>query len=185
MILVIDKYLKLELINLSHAEELYRLTDNNRKFLDKWLPWVKHTNSDKDTKEFIKGCLKKHIKGEGFNFVILYKNKIAGNVSLVEISKFRNQAEIGYWLAEKYSGKGLMTRSCKALVDLCFDELKLNRVIIKCETRNKASQRIPERLGFYKQGVLKRDGFNNDKYVDHVQYSMFKREWVKRSTDSK
>ena len=176
-----DKNLKLELISLSHADELYRLTDDNRIFLIKWLPWVKHTNSVKDTKDFIKGRLKNHIKKESLNFIIIYKNKIAGNISLVEISKFRNLAEIGYWLAEEYNGKGLMTRSCKALVDHCFYELKLNRLIIKCETRNKASQRIPERLGFYKQGVLKRDGFYNDKYVDHVQFSMYKLEWIKDS----
>ncbi len=179
MNLVIDKNLKLELIKLYHADELFRLTDENRKFLDKWLPWVKHTNSVKDTKQFITGCLEKHKNREGFNFSILYKNKIAGHISIVEISKFRNQAEIGYWLAEKYNRKGLMTKSCKALVDHCFEELKLNRIIIKCETRNKASQRIPVRLGFFKQGVLRQDGFYKNKYADHVQYSMFKREWMK------
>ncbi|MBK6772111.1 MAG: GNAT family N-acetyltransferase [Ignavibacteria bacterium] len=74
-----------------------------------------------------------------------------------------------------------MTKSCKSLIDHCFKELNLNRVIIKCETRNKASQRIPERLGFCKQGVIKRDSFYNDKYDDHVQYSMFKGEWIKDS----
>lgn len=181
MNIIIDKNLKLELISLSHADELYRLTDDNRKFLNKWLPWVKHTNSVKDTREYIKKCLIHQKKKDGLNFIILYKNKIAGNIGIVEISKFRNQGEIGYWLAEEYNRKGLMTRSCKALIDYSFDELKLNRVIIKCETRNKASQRIPERLGFYKQGVLKRDGFYNDKYVDHVQFSMYKREWIKDS----
>ncbi|MBK6772109.1 MAG: hypothetical protein IPG78_08290 [Ignavibacteria bacterium] len=45
MNIIIDKNLKLELISLSHVDELYRLTDDNRKFLNKWLPWVKQTNN--------------------------------------------------------------------------------------------------------------------------------------------
>lgn len=181
MNIIIDKRLNLVQIKLSYAKELFNLTEENRVYLDKWLPWVKHTNSVKDTREYIKKCLIHQKKKDGLNFIILYKNKIAGNIGIVEISKFRNQGEIGYWLAEELNGKGLMTKSCKELVDHSFNELKLNRIIIKCETRNKASQRIPERLGFYKQGVLKRDGFYNDKYVDHVQFSMYKREWIKDS----
>ncbi len=74
MKLVIDKNLKLELLSFSHASELFRLTDDNRKFLNKWLPWVKHTNSVKDTKEFIRRMrLPKHnIKGEGLNFACYF-----------------------------------------------------------------------------------------------------------------
>lgn len=177
MNLVIDKILNLEPISLSHADELYRLTDDNRKFLGKWLPWVKHTNSVKDTKEFIKECQKKSKKKEGFNYVILYRNKVTGTISLVEISRFRNQAEIGYWLAEEFNGKGIMTRSCRAIVNHCFKDLNLSRVIIRCDKRNKESRKIPEKLGFYNQGILKRDGFYEDVYVDHVQYLMRRKDW--------
>ena len=181
MNIIIDKRLKLVQIKLSYAKELFNLTEENRVYLDKWLPWVKQTNNVSDTKDFIRNSIKKSKEKNGFDCLIIYNNKIAGVIGLVEINKARNVTEIGYWLGEKYTGKGIMTKSCKVLTDHCFKELKLNRVIIKCEISNKASQHIPERLGYFKQGVMKRDSFYNEKYEDNVQYSMFKREWDKDS----
>lgn len=179
MNIIIDKRLKLVQIKLSYAKELFNLTEENRVYLDKWLPWVKQTNNVSDTKDFIRNSILKSKEKNGFDCLIIYNNKIAGVIGLVEINKARNVTEIGYWLGEKYTGKGIMTKSCKVLTEHCFKELKLNRVIIKCEISNKASQHIPERLGYFKQGVMKRDSFYNEKYEDNVQYSMFKREWIK------
>lgn len=178
---IIDKKLKLVPVSVSDAKELFDLTEENRAYLDKWLPWVNLTKSVSDSKDFIRRSIRKSKAKNGFDCFIIYNNKIAGVIGLVEICKARNVTEIGYWLGEKYTGKGIMTKSCKALTDHCFKELKLNRVIIKCEISNKASQHIPERLGFFKQGILKRDAFYKDKYADSVQYSMFKREWMKKN----
>ena len=172
-----DKSINLELINQSHAEDLYKLTDCNRKFLRKWLPWVDHTKTVDDTKNFIKRTQKKTDGNEGLQFAIKYKGKIAGMIGLVEISKVRNKTEIGYWLAEEYNGKGIMTKACKTLVDYCFNKLNLKHVIIGCDIKNKSSRRIPERLGFFKQGILKRDGYHEGIFADHVIYSMRKMEW--------
>ncbi len=176
---IINRKLKLVSIRKSHANELFDLTNRNRVFLDKWLPWVKHTNNVSDTMEFIRTSLKKEKAKKGFNSLIYYENELAGIIGLVEICTVRSNTEIGYWLGEEYNGKGIMTKCCGALTDYCFKELNLNRVLILCEKGNKASRKIPERLGFFKQGILKRNGFYNNKYADHVQYSMFKREWKK------
>ncbi|HMS65929.1 MAG TPA: GNAT family protein [Ignavibacteria bacterium] len=176
---IIDKKLKLVSLKESHAKDLYNLTDTNRDYLNKWLPWVKLTNSVSDTKKFIRSSMRKSKAKKGFDCLIYYDNKIAGTIGLVEICTVRSNAEIGYWLAENFTGKGIMTKCCEVLTDHCFQKLKLNRVVIKCEVKNKASRSIPERLKFFNQGILKCDGFYNDKYVDHVQYSMFKREWGK------
>lgn len=177
MRLRVDKNTNLELINLSHANELFKLTDANRRFLKKWLPWVDHTNTVDDTKNFISRTRKNTDGNNGLQFAIKYKGKIAGMIGLVEISRVRSKTEIGYWLAEEYNGKGIMTKACKTLVDYCFKNLKLRHVIIGCDVKNKPSRRIPERLGFFKQGILKRDGFAGGKFADHAIYSMRKMEW--------
>ena len=173
----INDDLRLEFLQESYAEEIFQLTDVNRKYLRKWLPWVDKTLTVNDTLNFIKLSVNKHNSGESFNCAVFYKSKIAGVMGLTEISKFENSTEIGYWLGKEFTGKGIMTKACKRLCDYCFDDLKLNRIKIRCEKGNKASRGVPERLGFFKQGILKRDGFRNGKYVDHVQYVMYKREW--------
>lgn len=181
-IMKVNDDLRLEFLEESFTDEIFGLTDKNRKFLKKWLPWVDNTVTAEDTLNFIKDSVAKHINGESFNCAVFYKDKIAGVMGLTEISKFENSTEIGYWLGKEFTGKGIMTKACKALVDYCFEELKLSRVKIRCEKGNKASRGVPERLGFFKQGILKKDGYLYGKYIDHVQYVLYKREWNKIQT---
>ena len=56
--------------------------------------------------------------------------------------------EIGYWLAVNHTGRGLATRAADALTRVAFDVLGVDRIEIRCDRRNAASVRIPERLGY-------------------------------------
>ena len=175
----INKNINLEFIKKSHAKELYELTDNNRDFLRKWLQWVDYTNSQKDTLKFIESSIGKQKIKNGFDCVIKFNGKIAGVIGIVEISKFENSTEIGYWLGEIYTGKGIMTKSCAAVVNYCFDILKLSKIKIRCDIKNKESRGIPERLNFFKQGVLKHDIISDGKFSDLVQYVIRKNDFKK------
>jgi len=84
---------------------------------------------------------------------------------------------IGYWLAEAYQGKGLMTTSCKALIDYGFGVLNLNRLVIACATENKPSRAIPKRLGFFHEGATRDAEWLYDHFVDHEIYAKLHRDW--------
>ncbi len=58
------------------------------------------------------------------------------------------QKSIGYWIDEKSSGKGLVTKAEERLTQFAFKEWKLNRIEIRCSPDNIASQMIPKKLGF-------------------------------------
>ena len=60
-------------------------------------------------------------------------------------------ASIGYWLDQHYQGKGIITKSCKALIHYGFTTLHLNRIEIRCGTENYKSQAIPESLHLKKE----------------------------------
>jgi ribosomal-protein-serine acetyltransferase len=84
---------------------------------------------------------------------------------------------IGYWLSRAYSGKGIMTLSVKALVEVGFRDYGLNRIEITCATGNARSRAIPERLEFKFEGVLREREFLYGRYVDHAIYSMLASEF--------
>lgn len=86
---------------------------------------------------------------------------------------------IGYWLGEKYQGKGIMTKACKALIQYCFEELNLERIEIRVATENIKSQAIPERLGFQKEGCLRNAEVLYDQYIDLYVYGLLKKEFNK------
>lgn len=64
------------------------------------------------------------------------------------------------------------------MIDFAFNEWNLNRVEIRCATGNTASQSIPKALGFEEEGLLRENEWLYDHFVDHVVFSMLKRNWA-------
>ncbi len=110
-------------------------------------------------------------------FEIAENNVFAGLISLKEIDNLNAKAEIGYWLDAAMTGKGIMTRSCKALISYAFDELRLNRICIKTAVANKKSAAIPLSLHFLPEGTERAGELLNNKFKDLLVYSILKHEW--------
>ena len=64
--------------------------------------------------------------------------------------------EIGYWIRASHVGQGLATEATAALTRVAFDLCRVERVELRVEPRNVASARIPEKLGFTREGILRR-----------------------------
>jgi ribosomal-protein-serine acetyltransferase len=87
------------------------------------------------------------------------------------------KTSIGYWLAGKHQGRGVMTTAVRAYVDHAFGSWKLNRVTIEASVDNARSRAIPERLGFREEGVLREVERVGGRMLDHVVYSMLAADW--------
>jgi [ribosomal protein S5]-alanine N-acetyltransferase len=80
-------------------------------------------------------------------------------------------AEMGYWLAEPYWGKGIMTDAVQFLTTWAFDELRLHRISAEPYANNTASHRVLEKAGFIREGVLRSSAFKDGKIIDQYLYS--------------
>jgi ribosomal-protein-serine acetyltransferase len=168
------KEIKLSLSIPQYAEELFKLTDRNRVFLKQWLPWLDTVTKPSDTKDFLEAQLLRFQKGEALHITIFYQDKIAGVLGYNRIDQVNGIGYAGYWLAQEYTGKGIMTESVKDLVHLGFEYYSLNRIDIRCAVDNHKSRAIPERLGFQQEGIIRRAEKVNDKHLDHVVYGLLK-----------
>lgn len=173
----IDDDTQLRLIERRHAEELHNLVVQNYDHLREWESWVKDERTLEDTHNFIQRNLKQYAENGGFEISIVHKGLIAGQIGYNYLDWNDRKTEIGYWLGALYQRKGLVTRSCRALINHAFDELKMNRVEIRCGVENKRSRMIPERLGFTREGVLRQAERLHDHYIDLVVYGMLASEW--------
>lgn len=180
----INDDIQLKLLETRHAEELYQLTDRNRKYLREWLPWLDGTVSADQTRQFIQFTLKAFADNDGLSLGIFYKDKIAGCIGLHSIDWGNRKTSIGYWLGAEFQGLGIMTNACKAVVDYVFHELRLNRVEIRAAEFNAKSRAIPERLRFTYEGKVREAEWLYDHYVDHVIYGMLKDDWESEISDS-
>jgi ribosomal-protein-serine acetyltransferase len=177
----IGRDIELRLLEERHAEEVFRLVDENRPCLRQWLPWADNTLAVDDTREFIRRSLEQHAKGESLVAGIWHAGSLAGVVSFVSINPAVRSAMIGYWLSPQQEGKGIMTRACEALIDYGFGELSLNRIVIRAATDNLRSQAVPQRLGFTREGLERQSEWLNDHFLDMVVYSMLRCEWQRRT----
>ena len=175
---IIDNDVELQLLDLYHADEIFKSIDSSRDHLREYLPWVDSTISISNTREFIQGSKKQYAANNGFDTGIWYKGEFAGIIGFHSINRNIKSISIGYWLNEGFVGKGIMTRACSVLTDYAFNILNFNRVEIQCAIDNLKSRAIPERLGFVQEGVIRDGELLNGNYVDCVIYGMLKREWV-------
>jgi ribosomal-protein-serine acetyltransferase len=134
---------ELRLLRPSDADELFGLIDANRAHLRTWLPWLDGTISAANTEDFIRSTLQQFADNHGFVAAICHKQSIVGVIGYNQIDWQNRIGYIGYWLAQDSQGKGLMTTSCKAVVDYGFGVLNLNRLVITCAAENKRSRAIP------------------------------------------
>ncbi|MGO4272197.1 GNAT family N-acetyltransferase [Paenibacillus sp. TAF58] len=173
----ISDELELKLLEVRHADALFHLVDQNRAYLAKWFPWADQTTKVENTRAFIESELNRFAKNNGIYCGIFYQNEIVGCISLHDIEWGNKKTSIGYWLAEGYQGKGIMTDSCRCIVSYALNELKLNRIEIRARTDNFKSRAVPVRLKFKHEGTIRQAEFSNNTFHDHEVYGILAEEW--------
>lgn len=176
----IDKNLKLILPQLNRAEEMAAVVLENIDRLKPWMPWATDEYSVDSAKEYIQRTLKEFAEDGRFSATILLDDKIVGPVGFHNLDKVNKFAHIGYWLAKDAEGKGIITKSCRVLIDYLFQEMDLNRIEIDCNVENTKSRAVPEGLGFKFEGILRQIEFHQGKFGDWAVYAMLKEDWKKQ-----
>lgn len=169
--------LQLRSLQLTDANELFALTDQNRHHLRRWLPWLDRTTTSADTRTFIRNTLDQFGDTGGIVTAICYDGAMAGVIGYNHIDWANHVGYIGYWLSAPLQGQGIMTSACQYFVDYSFSSLILNRIVILCATHNKRSRAIPQRLGFRHEGTAREAEWLYDHFVDHEIYALLRRHW--------
>ncbi|MET9364560.1 GNAT family protein [Streptomyces sp. NPDC006632] len=86
-------------------------------------------------------------------------------------------ASLGYCLDEAMWGHGFATEAAHAVLRWAFDTLDLNRVQAETDTRNVASARVLEKVGFVREGTLREDCVVNGDVSDSWVFGLLRREW--------
>jgi ribosomal-protein-alanine N-acetyltransferase len=106
---------------------------------------------------------------------------IVGGMALSQIFRkaFQN-AYLGYYLAEKYTGKGYMTEAVELVLRFAFKELKLHRVEANVQPENAASIAVLQRCGFTREGFSPKYLKIGGRWRDHERFAIIVEDWRKR-----
>ncbi|KZV56271.1 hypothetical protein F511_00268 [Dorcoceras hygrometricum] len=112
--------------------------------------------------------------------VICINNRAVGSISVTPTSdKTEGRAELGYVLAFEHWGKGIVTRAVKMVASNIFKEWpELKRLQALVDVENKGSQRVLEKAGFVREGVLRQYVIRKGRCIDVVVFSILSTESV-------
>lgn len=102
---------------------------------------------------------------------------LLGTVSLFAFDGPSQRADIGYILAPRAWGRGLMHEALQALLSYAFGPLGLRRLEADIDPRNERSGRALERLGFRREGLLRERWVVAGEVSDSALYGLLAREW--------
>jgi ribosomal-protein-serine acetyltransferase len=153
----------------SDGEHVFSLVEANRMHLRPWMPWEITTRSVADSRAFITRSLASEhdLDANG----IWVDGELAGSMG-IRVDPMNDLAELGYWVAKPFEGRGLITRAARRFVEYGFAERKLHRIEIHAAVGNERSRAVAERLGFRQEGTLREAIKTSAGYLDVVIYAM-------------
>lgn len=112
-------------------------------------------------------------EGPLLDFAIEVDGEAVGGIGLIPGTDVeRVGAELGYWLGERYWGRGLATASVRSILPYAFEELGLLRVFAAVFDFNPASGRVLEKAGFVREGVLRDAAIKESRVTSMTLYAM-------------
>jgi ribosomal-protein-alanine N-acetyltransferase len=160
-------------VRLRDARALERELIENRSWLRKWEATNPVGPMSFDVRASIRHLQLNARAGLGLPFVIEYRGELAGQLNVSSISYGSvSMATIGYWVSERFAGKGLTPTAVALATDHCFFTVGLHRMEICIRPENDPSLRVVEKLGFRYEGLRRRFIHINGDWRDHFCFAL-------------
>ena len=157
------------------SKEFFDVVMKNKDFLSEWLECTDYYSKPEDAFAYLTSLNKPN----NTSYLIQVNNVIVGGAGFVLFSERQKTAELGYWLAPDFNGRGFVARAIKFLEDFAFEQAGMNRLQIGVDVRNLKSQAVAVRAGYIKEGIRRQAYVLRGVPCDTILYSKLKSEWEK------
>lgn len=149
---------------------------SNTKIQDNLRDGIPYPYTEQDGIDYISSMLSAD-ENDTFAFAITVDEKVIGSIGVFRQGNIHRQtAEVGYYIAEEYWGKGIMTQAIKQTCKYVFDKSDIIRIYAEPFAYNMASCRALEKAGFQYEGTLRKNAVKNGKIIDMKMYSLLRTE---------
>lgn len=160
---------------LSDAKDL-AIALSNRKIQDNLRDGLPYPYTEKDGKDYISDMLSAN-EDDTFAFAVTADNKVVGSIGVFRQGNIHRQtAELGYYVAEEYWSRGIMTEAIKQICEYVFSKSDILRIYAEPFAYNIASCRVLEKAGFQYEGTLRSNAVKNGEVIDMKMYSLLRTE---------
>ena len=149
---------------------------SNKKVQENLRDGIPYPYTEQDGVDFISAMLSAD-ENDTFAFAITVDEKVIGSIGVYRQENIHRQtAELGYYIAEEYWGKGIMTEAIKQICQYVFQKSDILRIYAEPFAYNEASCRVLEKAGFQYEGTLRNNAVKNGKVIDMKMYSILNTE---------
>ena len=145
---------------------------SNKHILNNLRDGIPYPYTEHDAQGYITTMLSVD-ENDTFAFAVLCDGKVVGSIGAFRQGNIHSRtAELGYYLAEDYWGKGIMTEAVRQLCAHLFAVTDILRICAEPFSYNSGSCRVLEKAGFQYEGTLKNNAFKNGKLLDMKLYAL-------------
>ena len=149
---------------------------SNKKVQENLRDGLPYPYTEQDGTAYISAMLSAD-ENETFAFAIIADSKVIGSIGIFRQGNIHRQtAELGYYIAEEYWGRGIMTEAVKQICEYVFSKSDIIRIYAEPFAYIAASCRVLEKAGFQYEGTLRNNAVKNGKVIDMKMYSLLKTE---------
>jgi RimJ/RimL family protein N-acetyltransferase len=133
-----------------------------------WIPTIPHPYTETDALAFIRG----EVRDDHDALAIELDGRVVGGIGM-GVNAHDYRARLGYWISASARGRGTCTRALRLLSSYALEDLQLQRIELITDPDNLASQRVAEKVGFRREGVLRAHLRHPDGRIrDSVMFSL-------------
>lgn len=140
-----------------HTKKLYEAVVESKDELSLWMEWLHPAYSMADAEQWVTNCRKAWETDSMFGFTIFERRtrQILGGCSVGITSHLHRNGSIGYWIRSSRTKQGYASEAAALLAQFGFRQLGLIRIEILVAVGNTASERVAEKMGAVREGLLR------------------------------
>lgn len=172
-----DQGLLLRTYREGDAPRLFEAVRESIPEVSRWLPWCHQNYSIEESREFVASRHDAAQGDEHYSFAVFETSnpdRLLGGVGINFINRVHQFANLGYWVRTSAAGQGIATRATRVAACFGFEELRIQRIEIVAAVKNVASQRVAERAGAVREGILRNRLLIHGEPQDAVMYSLLR-----------
>ncbi len=170
---------------LKYYEPVFLLIRKNKTRLSDSFPnLLKSTETEMETKEFVRRKINDWNRNKTYALMIVYKSnqELIGHFNLKDIDWKTGVCEIAYFIDADFEQRGLATEVIRRMLSVCFDDIALNHVFARIVSDNIASQKAAEKSGLkYEGAFLKSPAIQDNTMLETYRYGISREDYL-RST---
>lgn len=155
------------------ADAIFEVVQRNIAHLH-FMHWASPDYSLDSARDFVERSARNAAAGDSLSLGLFSSDEFIGSVGYVTFDTNARKTEIGYWIDAGFEGKGIVTDAVRCLVDFAFEQLRMNRIEIRCISENERSAAVAKRLGFRQEAHLREYEIRNGRAYDYLTFGLLR-----------